>query len=402
MPIALRKARKADLDALVRIHTAAYPDDRDAAARRRGFERTGMGTFADTHVAVLDGEVAGHAFLRRSRAFFGGRPVALGAVASVGVAPEARGRGVGAALMAHLHRISEARGDALTMLYAFKRGFYDRLGYGPSRPATRLVLSPRAIPSSWRASVVHVGKGRLAEVRAVYASVAAGSTGWLARSDVWWTRWSSHPRRCVLGVDAPRGKGLRGYVSFFLEQRESHAETRLYVDELVAVGHDVRRALVGALGAMRDQVSEIELETAQGDPLCFALVDPDRLRFGTDVVEHAIGDVVTGPLVRVGSPARALEARGYLADGSVDLVVTDEDGAREAVGVDVRRGRGRARPGRTRDALEVDRRTFASLLFGGLAASDAHALGWLGGSDRAIARADAVLRLPAPAPVDRF
>ena len=71
MPIALRKARKADLDALVRIHTAAYPDDRDAAARRRGFERTGMGTFADTHVAVLDGEVAGHAFLRRSRAFFG-------------------------------------------------------------------------------------------------------------------------------------------------------------------------------------------------------------------------------------------------------------------------------------------------------------------------------------------
>ena len=91
-------------------------------------------------------------------------------MASVGVAPEARGRGVGSALVEHLHGLARDRGDAVTVLYAFRQAFYLPLGYAPTSATQRLRLDPRAVPD-WSVAGFRVRPAR-AEDRARWQVLA--------------------------------------------------------------------------------------------------------------------------------------------------------------------------------------------------------------------------------------
>src|SRR5260221_11825717 len=104
----IRPATEADLDRLVEIHTASYPDDRGAAGRRLGFVQNALGRLEDLRVAERDGRVVGHAFGFELSAWFAGRAVPALGIASVAVAPESRGAGVASELLAGLE--DEARG----------------------------------------------------------------------------------------------------------------------------------------------------------------------------------------------------------------------------------------------------------------------------------------------------
>lgn len=404
-----RKATKRDLDRLVEIHAAAYPDARSEEARRRNFTMNPFGGLDRLVVAVDGGDVVAHAFLFEIDTWFGGAPVRMGGVASVGVAPEARGRGVATALMRHLHAASERRGDALTMLHAFRQGFYARLGYAPASSRKRLAIDTRSVPSSWLALArgrVRAARGadRAAMLR-VYARAAERASGWLARSGTFWDGIFARQRRVTLVCERPVGtkerRRLTGYVAFTLLQEEPHARALLEVDEVVSDDDESRRALIGALAAMRDQVSEILLELPESDPFERALVDPDGRRSGTAAVEHSLGELVGGPMVRVEDVPRAIEARGYVASGAFDLVLRDVEPS--AFGVRVRGGRAKVEPARTEaGALETTRAGLAAIFFGGLSAAGAVALG-LADADPAVAeRVDAIVRLPPVCPVDAF
>jgi hypothetical protein len=153
---------------------------------------------------------------------------------------------------------------------------------------------------------------------------------------------------------------------------------------------------LGALGRMRDQVTTIELEVAEDDPLELALVDSDRQRFGDDDVEHELGRIVGGPLVRITDVEKAIVARGYLGDGIFTINVDDQ-----RVGVVVKGGR--ATLGKPRGpAVIVTRATLAALLFGGLGLRQAVTLGLAEVESKALARIDSVLRLPPVVPFDPF
>src|SRR5204863_4265521 len=100
MDLGFRCAAKEDLDRLLEVHLAAYPDARSAEERRRSFVANAFGPLESLVVVERAGEIVGHAFHHAFEAFFGGRAVKLGGIASVAVAPEARGQGIGAALLA--------------------------------------------------------------------------------------------------------------------------------------------------------------------------------------------------------------------------------------------------------------------------------------------------------------
>jgi predicted acetyltransferase len=147
----------------------------------------------------------------------------------------------------------------------------------------------------------------------------------------------------------------------------------------------------------------VELELDARDPLDRALVDADRARFGTERVEHALGTVVGGPMVRLTDVTRALEARGYAADGAVTLAVNHE-GRTEAVHVDVARGAASVTPTSTvpSDALAIDHAALGAVLFGGLAVREAVDLGWARALPATALRADALFALPPFFALDPF
>jgi predicted acetyltransferase len=392
---AFRPAREDDLDRLVEIHLAAYPDARGADARRRNFTANPFGSFDDLFVAEVDGEVVGHAFLFPMEGWFGGRRVKIGGIASVAVAPEARGRGIARALVRGLHEVSDVRGDAITMLYAFRQGFYASLGYAPVSSRKRLSFDPAAVPEPWRQLArTRVRRGRGDDrARIVHLHERAGerASGWTVRTEALWDRIFARERRQLLVCED-------GYVAFAFEQEEAHAPTIAVVEELAAATDDARRVLFGALGALRDQVSEVVIEVDANDPIEHALLDADRRRFGTDAVEHALGEIVAGPMVRIEDVHRAIEARGYAADGSFDVVVADE------IAMSVRVDGGRAEVGAARgtSALRAGRASLAAIFYGGLRPSDAARLGLVDADERTLARIDAIVAMPAVAPIDAF
>jgi predicted acetyltransferase len=106
---------------------------------------------------------------------------------------------------------------------------------------------------------------------------------------------------------------------------------------------------------------------------------------------------------------RAIEARGYAADGAFDVVVHagegEANGGAEEIAVSVRVAGGRAEVSAARGAsaaLRTTRAALASLLYGGLRPTDAVRLGLADADARTLARADAIFAMPPLLPIDPF
>jgi predicted acetyltransferase len=391
--LTFRTASDSDLDRLVEIHTSAFPDPRGHSERRRNFIANPLGPLDALWVAIDRGEIVAHAFLFSLRKWLAGSALDVAAIASVGVAPEARGRGVAAKLLLHLHAKADARKASVTMLYAFRQGFYARHGYAPVTSSRLLRIHPASIPSAWRDDVEIAVRGarsgdRTAIVDA-YARAARQSHGWLARPDALWDGAFADERRTWML--ATRGKRVVGYAAWSLVQPQPHAETRMVVHEVATDDDAARRALFGAIGAQRDQVTEIEVQVDARDPLDRALLDADRARFGTKTLEHAIGEVSAGPMVRLVDVARAVAARRYPSDGVIDIAIDD----RPPLRVTIARGRAKASVAdRARSPLVIARGALGAVLYGGLSTSDAARIGAAGADASTLARADVLFATP--------
>jgi predicted acetyltransferase len=88
--------------------------------------RAGQGLFLG---AFTGGVPAGAAMLHDMRQYWLGRPVSMGGVASVKVAPEHRGRGIGRTLMTELLNLIAERGYPLSALYPATMPIYRSLGW---------------------------------------------------------------------------------------------------------------------------------------------------------------------------------------------------------------------------------------------------------------------------------
>jgi len=405
MELEFRAATEEDCDRLLEIGLAAYPDARGVEERRRGLLANPFGEISDLLVALEGDVIVGRAFNLPLEGFFGGRQLGIGGIASVAVAPEYRGRGVASALLHQLHTQSDVRGDAITMLYAFRHRFYERLGYALTSSRKRLAIDTRSIPTAWCA----LAKGRVRAARGAdrdaikeaHLRAAQRENGAIVRPEALWDRLFARERRFALVID--RGPDLAGYVAFMMVQSEAHAEQVIEVDELVADDAETRRTLLGALGALRDQAAEIVIEIALDDPLEHALLDPDGRRFGSAAVEHGLGEIVGGPMVRIEDFTRAIEARGYTGSGGFDIVIGGEQPADEtAISVAIDAGRAAVGPARGGAALRTTRSGLAAILYGALPATRAVALGLADADAKTAARIESLTALPPLLALDAF
>lgn len=227
-----------------------------------------------------------------------------------------------------------------------------------------------------------------AALEACLEAAAKRRTGTLARTTRAWESRLADERRTWLVVEGLRG--VEGYVVWTLEQGEPHAEVALQVRELAALTVDAERELWALVGAQRDQVAVVHADVAADDPIEQALVDADRARFGDGDIEHTLGEVASGPLVRVLHTVRALEARGWLAEGTLVLQVGDE-----TLELTAKAGRATVLPSHAEPHVHLDAGALAAVAFGALPAARAARLGWLTARDsRALALAEALLALP--------
>jgi predicted acetyltransferase len=377
-----RQAQPSDEERLIEIEGQAYPSEWSHAERRRAIFDNPLGALKELIVAEIRGKIVAQAFLFPLVTWWGGRKVKTGGIASVGVAVEARGQGIASALMAHIHGVAAKRRMLITMLYAFRHGFYRRLGYAATSSRKRLLIDPRSIP--WKGSAQPAQR---TTVERLHVQAARISSGVHQRPRALWDERLAREQRHWLMVE-------NGYVAFELVQKELHAETICVVDELVALDSAARRQLLGALGGLRDQCSTIELEVAEDDPLEHALIDPDARRFGTEGVEHTLGNVIGGPLVRITDVEAAITARGYAADGSFCV---ETDTAR--LGVAVRQGQAHVvKPTRKMPILRANPTGLAAVLYGALSVDRAADLGLI----EANPGIDRLLRLPPVVPFDAF
>jgi predicted acetyltransferase len=390
MPSSFRPAREDDLERLLEIHDASYPDSRGRDARVRNLLHNPLGNLADLFVATEGGAVVGHGFLFPLEAWFGGLRVPVAGVASIGVAPESRGRGVASRLVEHLHGVARARGDVLAVLYPFRHGFYARLGYASTSPFRRLRLHPASIPfrASLRARAAHGGD--LPAMCACWEAEARRHSGAMVRPDALWEARLSDERLTWIVVESDAG-GVEGYVAWTLSQTEAHAKTVLEVNDMAARTDAGARSLWGVLAAQRDQVAEVAVDVSAADPFDRALVDADRGHFGTEAVEHALGELAAGPMVRALDVVAALRARGYAAEGSLAIGVGAE---RVELAVSAGRAEVRVAAGPSPD-LRLTAPAMSAVAFGALRMRDAALFGWVEARDeRVLFLADAIFALP--------
>jgi len=393
MSLAFREAREADLDRLVEIHQSAFPDARGVEARARNFAHNPLGPLRDLVVAESRAGIVAHGFLFALEAWFGGRRVKVGGVSSLGVAPEARGLGIGRALLGELHARARERQQAITLLYPFRQAFYRPDGYAAVSPYRSLELCPDAIPGAWRdrrGGVLRAATGgdRDALVR-VHEREGARQTGLVARPPALWEMQLLDERRRWFVVE--RDERVTGYLAWTLTQPGPQAPITLRIDDVGACDDADRRLLLALAGEQRDQIDAIELEVADDDPLPRALVDPDRNRPGSVRAAHPLGAVLSGPIVRVIDPSRAIEARGYSCEGGLDLELPDD-----TVHVEVSAGRALVLPSRGGGRLRLDLSVLGAVLYGALTPSAGSRLGWItADSPATLALADALFALPA-------
>ena len=116
----------------------------------------------------------------------GGRPVIAGAVASVCVSPEARGRGLGRAVMSSLVTAMRDEGLALAPLWPSSVAFYRRLGWEIAGQVSEFTVPAnalRGLPASGQA----VRDPDLVEVQELRSAVAGRWCGPIERPPWWWT-----------------------------------------------------------------------------------------------------------------------------------------------------------------------------------------------------------------------
>ncbi len=241
-----------------------------------------------------------------------GRPMSMGGVASVTVAPEDRGRGVGRLLIQATIDRSAELGHVVSALYPATTPLYRGMGWEhagvqaqATLPAEALrTLSPRDSAVKLRRMGPDDAPELMAVLEHVYASTrASGPLGWDERT---WRLWLSDDEDfCYLADD--------GYVIYRWRGRE------IDVDNLVAGSEATARALWSLVGSASSVAKSVKACVEPDDPVFWLL----RERTYDEVKQ-------TRWMFRLIDVPAAVARRGYPAGVTLDTVVEVDDPQRPA------------------------------------------------------------------------
>jgi len=310
-----------------------------SAGQRAGWSyltglRAGQGLFLG---AFAGGLPAGAAMIHDLRQWWLGRAIPCAGIASVKVAPEYRGGGIGRRLMAALLDAVAERGYPLSALYPATMPIYRSLGWElaggryvatvPARSLRTLVgPDPAAIPAGPRTAGTRTGGSRgaaepgirragpddAAEVIAVIgrAHAAARDAGPLS--------WDEGPTRQWLG-DPGRYSYLAGDDGFACYGWGGDGHDDLAVERVHAVTPQALRALWSVIASHSSVARTVTALTAPNDPFWWLTAERDAT-----IAKRSMW------MLRVVDAPGAIAARGFAPAVSVTVPVEVHDQARPA------------------------------------------------------------------------
>lgn len=332
--------------------------------------------------------VAGCALLPMAQ-YFGGRAIAMGGLAGVGVRTDARRGGVASTMMRSvLHELHE-RGTPLSTLYASNAPLYRGVGYETAGARYSLKLAARDAHMQERSLVSrNATEADAPELHALYRRVGARRNGHLQRCDYIWPRL--HDVRFGVPAHGLVFRDEHGAVEAYLYWRQRTGQVFYDVEVTDAVATTPRglRTIWSAIGDLRSMAQDVVVSTSPTDPLYLTIPDPRfELRY-----QHSW-------MLRLVDVGKALEARGYPSSirARLELRVHDDviaanDGA---IVLDVADGVGRVERGGG-GTIELDVRALATLFSGFADPWTLVATGGLRADEPALARLSACFGDGAP------
>jgi predicted acetyltransferase len=314
----------------------------------------------------------------------GGRLVPSGAVASVCVAPECRGKGLGRSVMGSLVQAMGDEGLALSPLWPSGMALYRSMGWelaGHVAQFTVPAATLRGLPAAGEA----VRDPSLDEVRGLRASLATQWCGPLERPTWWWNwRLPTPPKETTYRYGWREDGTLTGFAAF----RPQPATDRIWgfdtwVSDFWAATSNALNGLAGLLGS--DAALSPKIRFGYGvlpstPDLVWRLPELDLETSGTN-----------GWMLRVLDPAIAIERAGWPAhvEGRLEIEVAGVGQAPTRLVAEFAQGRAHVSPG-SASRVRMAAGAFAAWYSGALPATRAGMLGVAGGAPADLAFMDAL------------
>jgi predicted acetyltransferase len=290
--------------------------------------------------------------------FFGGSSMPLIGIAGVGVAPEARGRGIAGCLMAAAVQEIAAEGVPLSGLYPATLPLYRRVGYEQAGHRFEIRLPLKHIDCRDRSMPMRpIGQADRAAVQACYRAFASQFDGPLDRGAYVWNRVEQgrdvkYTGFAVIGD----GGAIEGYL-YLSQQRKSH-RGRMDIT-LSDVAFTTARAGRRLLAFLEDFSSIGDDVTLFGGPMHPLLALLSEQRYHVELRDHW--------MLRIVNLKQALQSRAFSPRIAAELHLEIEDPLIEANRgrwiLSVEAGHASVQPGGRGD-LRMDIRALASLYAG--------------------------------------
>jgi GNAT superfamily N-acetyltransferase len=303
-----------DLDVEVELRHQAF-GPMDDAGRDRTLAVAAESVAAGRHVGAFDGgRLIGTARYLDMRQWWHGRSLPMAGVAGVKVAPEARGRGVGKALMSELTGLIAGRGYPVSVLYPATTPLYRSLGwelagglYHATVPARALgtLVPPDVGTLPPPAALRRAGPDDAARVIEVIGAVheAARHCGPNTRAPGDLRRQLSDPH--LLSYLAADG---------FLAYRWQNGNRELLVECAVAASAQTTREIWSVVASHASIADRVRALLAPDDPVAWLTREAEL-----DLAER------TPWMLRVLDAPAAIAARGFAAAAMVTAVLELDD-----------------------------------------------------------------------------
>jgi predicted acetyltransferase len=352
---------------------------------KRGFE--------SYRVARVDGQLAAALNIIDMGQWFGGRSLRTAGISAVGVAPEFRGRKVGAALMDAMLREMRAAGVHLSTLYPATTQFYRTLGYERAGARTIYELVPAAIsvrhPEGHR--LVPAGDATQDDYAAIYDRFAATQSGHLDRPAVMWDRAINPMNATPLRYFVEDAAGGRvGYIIFV--QGGQFEDIR--VVDWCAITPAAVRALLAFVAGHRTMVDKVLWRGGPVDTALYQLSE-QRIKRNWEL----------DWMLRLIDVRGAIAGRGYPAglSAAVELEIADErlEWNNGRFALQVEGGAGALEPGGS-GAVRLHARDLAALYSGHMTPADLLTASDLSGPAADLSRLALIFSGPRPWMPDMF